>query len=423
MLDRINPPVRFQFPNIIIPEPKTSYLSNGIPVHVFNSTKQPIVKLEIILRNGGHKTDSKVGTSFLISKTLQSGTKNYSAEQITNLLAQKGAFLEVGTSFDYSTITIYSLTKHLLSILPLIYEITYLPNFPESEVELQKSISISGLKTQNKKTSVIASKQFRQSVLGSTSPYGKIIEAKDLQNISSNNLLFAYQNYSENIEIIINGNISDDIKHALNKYFGDNPYTAGFNKINQSQSNDPEGIKNHLPLENSVQTSIRLGKRTLKKSHTDFHKLLITNHLLGGYFGSRLMSNIREEKGLTYGINSSIASLNDAAYFVIGSDVNGKDKELAIDEITKEIDKLQEGLKFKDELTLVKNHLIGSFQSDLSSPLSLSDKFKSIHLSNLSYQYYYDYLSEIQRFSEDDLVITSQKYLDSDKLYCITAGA
>ena len=135
------------------------------------------------------------------------------------------------------------------------------------------------------------------------------------------------------------------------------------------------------------------------------------------------MSNIREDKGLTYGIYSSIVPLNNIAYFVIGSDINGKDKELAIQEITKEIDGLQNGVNNKEELTLVKNHLLGSFQSDLSSPLSLSDKFKSIHLSNLSYQYFYDYLAQIRSFSENDLINISQQLLNSENLYCITAGA
>ncbi len=423
MLDRINPPVRFKFPDIVIPKAETSYLDNGTPVHIFNSTTQPIVKFEIIIRNGGQKTDSKIGTSFLISKTLQSGTKNYSTEQITNLLAQKGAFLEVSSSFDYSTITLYSLTKHLTSLLPLIYEIIYLPEFPETEIELQKKILISGLKTQNRKTSVIASKKFRQSVLGSTHPYGKIVEEEHLQKLSSKDLFTAYQNYVHNIEFIINGNITSQLNSEINNYFGTAQYSSVITKPNPISKSTDAKKSAHFLLENSLQTSIRIGEKTLKKSHPDFHKLLITNHLLGGYFGSRLMSNIREEKGLTYGIYSSIASFNDDAYFVIGSDVNGKDKELAIDEIKKEIDNLQNGIKFKGELDLVKNHLLGSFQSDLSSPLSLSDKFKIIHLSDLTYQYFYNYIDEIKNYNEDDMVKISKKYIDSTNLLCITAGA
>ena len=423
MLDRKNPPVHFQFPEIVIPEAETSYLKNGMPMHIFNSTTQPIVKLEIILRNGGSKTDIKVGTSFLISKTLQSGTKNFTAEQITNVLAQKGAFLEVNSSFDYSIITLYSLTKHLQSLLPLIQEIVYHPKFSEIEVELQKSILISGLKSQNKKTSVIASKHFRQSVMGQESPYGKIMDEGNLTEHCSQDLSDIYENYASNIEIIINGYISTDIRNDVIKCFSSAYYSSSYTAINNTTNLNQESFTSHLPLENSVQTSIRIGKKTLTKSHPDFHKLLITNYLLGGYFGSRLMSNIREEKGLTYGIYSSIANFKDDSYFVIGSDVNGKDKELAIDEIKMELDKLSNGLKFEQELVLVKNHLLGSFQSDLSSPLSLSDKFKSIHLSNLSYDYYYSYLNEVKHLSEQDIVNIGQQYLNPDNLYCITAGA
>ncbi|MTI38541.1 M16 family metallopeptidase [Fulvivirga lutimaris] len=424
MLDRKTPPVHFQFPDISIPEPQTSYLENGLPIHIFNSTSQPVVKLEIILRNAGSKTDLNIGTSFLISKTLQSGTKSYTAQEITNQLAEKGAFLEVNSSFDYSIVTVYSLTKHLQSLLPLIYEIIYLPKFPKTEIELQKRILISGLKTQNKKTSVIASKNFRQSVLGSNNPYGKIITESSLDSLTASELSVAHENYTSNIEIIINGNISSDLKMGIEKYFGSTAYSPNFTTpLNLDGHPNQEGLVSHYPLENSIQTSIRIGKRTLLKSDPEYHHLLITNHLLGGYFGSRLMSNIREEKGLTYGIYSNIVSFNDAAYFVIGSDVNGKDKELAIEEITKEIDKLKSGLIFSDELLLVKNHLLGSFQSDLSSPLSLSDKFKSIHLSGLTYQYYYNYLDVIKQISEQDIIDISSKYLNSNNLYGITAGA
>lgn len=423
MLNRKISPVHFQFPEIQIPQPEISHLKNGIPLFVFNSTTQPVVKLEIILRNGGNKTDLKVGTSFLISKTLQSGTKSYSAEQITNLLAQRGAFLEVSSTFDYSIITLYSLTKHLKSLLPLIHEITYAPIFPEQELELQKKILIAGLRTQNKKTSVLASKYFRQSIMGAESPYGKIIKEEDLHSLSATDISTAYANYFSNVEIIVNGDISQEIISAINNTFSSEYYSSTLSPIDTSAKADNNAESRHLPIEYSVQTSIRIGKSTIKKSHPDFHKLQITNHLLGGYFGSRLMSNIREEKGLTYGIYSSIVSLNEGAYFVIGSDVNGKDKELAIDEIKKELDQLQHPIKFPDELTLVKNHMVGSFQSDLSSPLSLSDKFKSIHLSGLEYQYYYDFLSEIRAFSEEDMAYIGKSYLNSSNLYCITAGA
>ncbi|MEQ9165400.1 MAG: pitrilysin family protein [Fulvivirga sp.] len=424
MLDRKTPPVHFQFPDITIPEPETSHLGNGMPIHVFNSTSQPVVKLEIVLRNGGSKTDVKVGTSFLISKTLQSGTKSYTAQEITNQLAEKGAFLEVSSSFDYSIVTVYSLTKHLESLLPLIYEIVYLPKFPESEIELHKNILIAGLKTQNKKSSIIASKNFRKSVLGSDSPYGKIIREDDLKSLSVNDLSETYQNYISNIEIIINGNIFSELQSCIESYFGSSAYSSNIlEPLSLNTFSDQKSLTSHFPLENSIQTSIRIGKRTLQKSAPDFHKLLIANHLLGGYFGSRLMSNIREEKGLTYGIYSSIVTFNDAAYFVIGSDVNGKDKELAIEEITKEIDKLKNGFNSKDELSLVKNHLLGSFQSDLSSPLSLCDKFRGIHLSNLTYKYYHNYLQEIKKFSEADLIYITKNYLNSDLIYCITAGS
>jgi predicted Zn-dependent peptidase len=172
----------------------------------------------------------------------------------------------------------------------------------------------------------------------------------------------------------------------------------------------------------AMQSSIRMGKQLMTRKHPDFFTMLLLNEVLGGYFGSRLMKNIREEKGLTYGISSNLALFGQAGYFVIGTDVKREFTQQTIDEIHKEIKILQTELVLENELETVKNYMVGSFAGSLNTPFDITDRYKVIFSENLPLDFYQNYISKIQQVSDIMLLEAANKYLQTDSLFEIVVG-
>jgi predicted Zn-dependent peptidase len=158
------------------------------------------------------------------------------------------------------------------------------------------------------------------------------------------------------------------------------------------------------------------------KTHKDFHSLTVLNTILGGYFGSRLMTNIREDKGYTYGIGSGMIPLKKAGYFFISTEVGVEVCNKAIDEIYIEINRLRNESISEKELILVKNYMIGSFLRSIDGPFALANRFKSIMEYDLDYSYYDDYISTIKNIKASDLLNLANKYLDPNSMTEVVAG-
>ncbi len=178
----------------------------------------------------------------------------------------------------------------------------------------------------------------------------------------------------------------------------------------------------YVKKEGSSQSSLRLGKRSLLKKDPDYFDLQIFNHLLGGFFGSRLMKNIREEKGLTYGIYSSLNTFVHDGFFVVGADVNKANLEFAIREIRREVRALRDHPVQEEELELTKNHFIGSLQADMANLFSVIEKIKNIQLHQLPQSYYQDLFDRIDRVGPNDIIRIAGKYFQEDSLVEVAVG-
>jgi predicted Zn-dependent peptidase len=168
--------------------------------------------------------------------------------------------------------------------------------------------------------------------------------------------------------------------------------------------------------------SIRLGKILFNRSNPDYPAMQVVNTVLGGYFGSRLMRNIREDKGYTYGIGSAISSLQQTGYFIIASEVNSKFSQETIQEIKKEIEILQKTLIPEEELKKVKSYMLGQLIRSVDGPFSLSDTYLNIWLQGLDLSYYKKYIKTVKAISTKDIQYLSKKYLEIDSLIEIIAG-
>ena len=177
-----------------------------------------------------------------------------------------------------------------------------------------------------------------------------------------------------------------------------------------------------VPLAGSLQASLRVGRDWPSPQHPDTHRLQVLVKVLGGYFGSRLMKNIREDKGLTYGIYAQSLAREHGTTFVIGTDVNGESAEIAVSEIKLELHRLQEELISDEELNTVKNYMLGKFANELSTVFEQADKYRTTVLLNLPADYYAQFVEQVQNTDAATLQRLAQQYLAPEAMQVVIAG-
>ncbi|MBL6444927.1 insulinase family protein [Fulvivirga sp. 29W222] len=422
MLNRSVAPSHTSSYQIKFPKVKRHTLDSGIPLFLLDEGSQPVIKLEIMFPFGGTYHENKTGTSLLALKMLREGTVSFTSNQLANHFAQYGAFLELNPSFDAPSVSLYCLPKHLETLLPYLVEMIFTPTFPENELKRIKQIEVQQLKLQQERTNIVASKTFRNLLFGKNHPYGKIITEEDLSGRSQEELKRFHKEHLTSIELIASGQVSSSSINIINRAF--KQATTSTDNIHESLFTLADAPPSTIKKEKAgaLQSSIRIGTHTVKKTHPDYIPLLITSHVFGGYFGSRLMKNIREDKGFTYGIYSSIVALKHNSYIVIGTDVKKEFVQDTIDEVNKELHILCNTPVEQHELDTVKNHMVGHFQSKLSSAFSLAEKFKNIHIHGLEYSYYDRYLSTIEEITSEEIQEIANKYLKPGSLNQVIIG-
>jgi zinc protease len=255
-------------------------------------------------------------------------------------------------------------------------------------------------------------------------PYGQSQDESNLTALSPDDILAHYSQYIKGgkFTVVLAGQVSDTDVNVVNETLGKTPVEGTTNGTQYAPSGTYQGIEMVVDRPESVQSSIRMGRILFNRHHRDYFKMLVTNEILGGYFGSRLMKNIREEKGLTYGISSHLVTLRNEGYFMIGTDVKKEFTQQTIDEIKKEINKLQTELVGEDELTTVKNFMAGEFAGSLNTAFEVADRQKILLLDGLPSDFFNHYIDQIHATTGEDIRLMANTYLQPDDMLTVIAG-
>jgi predicted Zn-dependent peptidase len=404
--------------------PQTFTLDNGIKVYVVNAGVQELAHVEFIF-NAGIWHQNKPFTAMSANDLMKEGTLNMTGRQIADELDYYGAYHESSTEKDSAFQALYTLTKHLPATLKVMEEIIKRPRFEKKEIDIYIRKKYQGLLVQMEKVDYLARIHFGELLYGSQHPYGRWAGPEDVKSIKRDNILAFHKQYyrSSNCYIIVAGKVEDSIIGLLNKYFGGNDWDGP--KISDDTSFEVQSatdLNHHIEKPDALQASLRIGKVLFNRTHPDFPGMHVLNTILGGYFGSRLMTNIREEKGLTYGIGSGLISLKHSGYFYISSEVGTDVADVAMNEIFKEIELLQKVPVSPSELNLVRNYLGGTFLRAVDGPFSLADRFRDIHEHNLGIDHYFRMLDTIQKITPDEIKDLANRYLNIDSLYRLKVG-
>ena len=421
MIDRTISPVikdAIEF-NLTLKPYEKFVLDNGVEVYAINAGAEDVLQLEMVFY-AGNNFETENGVAAATNYMLRNGTSSKTAFQINEHFEYYGAYCNRTCYNETAVVSLHTLSKHLNELLPVMREMITDSIFPEEELEIFKQNSKQKLVVNLQKCDFVANRLIDAYIFGEQHPYGKYLVDTDYEALTTAQMKAFFQQHYVNgkLVIFVAGNLPAQLFEQLNKQFGDLSLINGSRQQIVNIAN-PAPEKKHRILNdpNGVQGAIRIARPFPNRHHPDFIKVMVLNTVLGGFFGSRLMSNIREEKGYTYGIHSYVQNhLQDSAWMI--STEAGKDvSDATIEEVYKEMKILREELIDEEELLLVRNYMIGSILGDLDGPFQIIGRWKNIVLNGLDENYFYDSISTIKTISAEELQALAQKYLQPEDFY------
>jgi len=382
---------------------------NNVQLYSINAGVQSVKKIDLIF-NAGTWFEKQRLVALITNLMLNEGTKSKTANKIADLFEFYGATFNVSISPDTAYISVTFLRNS---------------NFPQNELDNLIKNKKQQYLLDSSKVKVLARRKFNEVLFGKEHPYSMYSEISDFDAINTDNLKNFYSNFysSSNCKIVLSGSVTDaDIK-LVEKYFGKESWgnNQKIQAINYKvKSSD---LKNYLiQKDDSVQSSVRIGTTMINRRSPDFYGLSILTTVLGGYFGSRLMANIREDKGYTYGIGSVAVSYKHEGYFVIVTEVGSDVCQKAIDEVYFELKRLQDERIPDNELSLVKNYMLGEMLRAFDGPFAIAESCKELIEYDLEMSYYQNFLDSIKKANSKQLQELANKYFNKGNMFEVVAG-
>lgn len=425
MLDRSIQPIIREPEQLEVPSPERRVMPNGVPLYILNTGDNEVVRIDLLMEGGRWQQTQRLQALFT-NRMLREGTRRYSAAAIAEKLDYYGAWLELSSSSEYAYATLYSLNKYLPETLDIFESIIKEPLFPEKELGVIVDNNIQQFQVNSSKVDFLAHRALVNAVYGDKHPCGQLVQEEDYHLINPSVLQSFYDSYyhSGNCSIYLSGKVSEDAIRRIEVLFGSEPFGKGFLKPEKNfyiPVTSP-GKRFFTERTDAMQSAVRMGMISLDRRHPDYLKMRVLVTLLGGYFGSRLMSNIREEKGYTYGISAGIMPYPDSGLFVINTETANEFVEPLIKEVYREIDCLQNDLVSDKELAMVRNYMLGDMCRSYESAFSLADAWIFIHTSGLSNSYVRDAVEAVKTITSNEIRELASLHLCKETLKEVVSG-
>lgn len=403
-------------------EPPCITLSNGVEIYSFVDKSQQALRIDMVF-NAGSAYQNKVLVAGSAMKMMREGSKKYRAGAIHAKIDYHGAYLDLQTTKDNSYLSLYCLDKSLPSLLPLLENIIKEPDYKEKSFKVFNKRQKQDFLVNSKKNKHLANRLFTAQLYGPQSKYGQVAQEEDFDELQITDLLEFHQRHLEpsTMKIVLSGPVNDKMIKAVAAAFGGvwSKSTRPDDFVQNTQF-APQYLFQHQ--EQSLQSAIMIGRPVMARSHPDYFGFLVLNTILGGYFGSRLMKNIREDKGFTYGISSWISTQRKATGFLIRTEVGSEVTQQALKEIQSELNLLCNEKVSDDELTLVKNYLTGTYTRSLDGVFHQAEKFLITLENKLGMKYFEDSLAAFNSITREELLLLAQKYLNPDSMLTVVVG-
>lgn len=420
MINRTEAPALTSIEKLEIIKPKLFDITPNVKLLWNNITNSDTIRLDLYFKGGIAAGENSIPN--LVHSLLLSGTNQFTSAEIHAKIDALGGYIDSDISFENVVVSIYCLKEHLNALSHILYDAIQNCAMRQEEIEDCVRNTRQTFLENQQKVRHLAQINFRNTLFQGQEKYAQLAKIEDFDTVQQRDLLrFLNEQYKHGLfRITLVGAIEVDEVDALIDLFGSW-------SIDHEQEFPLVGFENkpvikHISKEDALQTAIRLGRFWVHKQHPDYFDLTVLNTILGEYFGSRLMSNIREDKGYTYGIGSALIDLKNTSYFVVVTEVGSEVVKETLTEIQYEFQRLQNELIEEDELQLVKNYLSGQFLKSLDGPFAMLDIYNNLDLYGLKPSFIEEALIKLNKITPQRLLELAKIYLNWEDMVVITAG-
>ncbi len=405
-----------------IPEINKIDLAHGAELYLIRRGTVPALKLELMFP-AGRPYEHKKGLSSATLQLLKSGTSKKSATKLADGFDHWGSSLNLDFYIDNCGVKLFALEKYLPKVLPLLYEMLSTPSFPVSELKLYKRQQKEKLRSDEARADVLAYRMFTERLFGKNHPYGYNSSVESIEDINRKDLLAHYKACYDitGAKIFLSGSYSDHTLTMVLNMLSSLPVEKSKTNKPRLPSRFPSAGQYKIAKPDSVQSSIRIGRRLFTRNHPDFVHMFVLNTLLGGYYGSRLMQNLREKRSLTYHIYSTLDTFMLGGYFLISTEVDKSRSPLALKAIYHELSRLRDQLIKPHELKTVKAYLKGSFLNYFENVFAQSELIRTLSVEG-GIQSYTELVDGIERVTSKDLQKVANTYMQEKDLTEVIVG-
>jgi len=419
MINRTIPPALKAIDHIEFIAPQKYEISDYANLYHTKDVADETCRFDLYFDAG--KCRGMKGIPNFVNGLLLSGTTEKSSIQIQEEINGKGGFFESGVSIENSVISVYCLRENFQAIFDTIIDAILNVAFIEKEVTEFLNDSKQKLKINLGKMSYLAQVEFQRTLFASDEYYSNTLILNDFDMITRDQLVQFHSSYYLKglSKVVVVGNIEEDLIFKIIEDCKDIAL--------QSQPTFKSTIENkkgevYLEKDEAIQSAIRLGRILFNKNHPDYLDFLVLNTIIGDYFGSRLMTNIREDKGYTYGIGSMLAEVNNFGYFLIATEVRKDVRMNTLDEVQFEFNRLQNELVSESELELVKNYMLGQLLKSADGAYAMTDLFLSAEAQGKDLNFYNDALHSVRTITPIRIMELANKYLNWEDYTIISVG-
>lgn len=424
--DRNVPPKIERFFDIDPGRTERLELPNGATLYLCGETApQDVVRLDLMVRGGRWHQQRLLQASYT-NKMLQEGTRGKSSRQIAELLDSHGAWTDFSCSLLHSYATLYTMGKYFEPMATLLNEMMSEPSFDEEELKLQTAIGKQNLMVAQSRPAYQAKMLLTAMMFGETHPAAHYATVDDYAHLTPSVLRAFYDTYyiPQNTSVLLSGKVDQRTVDIVAGLFGTTTKAGTRTALHGLHGAPSPKVttfeKRSMP--DASQVSLRMGLFVPGRDNEDYYKLHILTTIFGGYFGSRLMQNIREDKGYTYGISSNLVSYPDETVLSIASEVNSKCVDETIREVKAEMSRLREELVGDEELAMVKNYLMGELMRSFDGQFYTADARIFLLELGLDDSYYAKAIETLRTVTAEDLRETARRYYDTGSLKVAIAG-
>ena len=409
----VAPPIQ-AIKELPLPSYESAKLDNGMELFMLRGGSEPVMRMEIVFRAGA-TYEKKSGVAEFMAGLMSEGTRSMNSAALAETIESLGATLFTRGGVDTARVRLLTLTRFFPDLIGVVREVINAPAFDPGELKVYADNKVERLKIDLKKNEVLAYRHLTEAIFGQAHPYGKNVFPEDYLAITIEDLINHHARHiiPQNAMVLVSGLFGDKEINLIKETIG--TWNPNHNNGSDTAILFPEGGKTgYFEFDGPQvhQAAIRIGRRLFPQGHPDFNGLFVLNTILGGYFGSRLMMEIRENQGLTYGIYSSVDSFASDGCFYVSTETATDNTAKVIDAIHQEMLRLQQELIGEEELDMARNYLMGHLMSQVDGPFSTMDFIKSLKIEHLEDSAFAGMVDTIQQITPNQLKELAVKYLD-----------